>query len=142
MSAGAPARRRPSRVAAGVGLLLVAVVAAVGVAAALGIGRPGPGAAGPIPRYVDETASSGLAITYDGPLELSVGGGVAVMDCDGDGMPDVYVAGGANPAGLFRNVSAVGGQLRFQRIGDPDGPAQRRQRRASRPRRLPVRADE
>jgi len=107
------------RVAAFVGVLLVAVVAAVGIAAALGFVHARPGSAGTIPRFVDETSGSGLGITYDGPVELSVGGGVAVMDCDGDGLPDLYVAGGTNPAGLFRNTSAVGGKLRFERVTDP-----------------------
>ena len=101
-----------------VGTLAVAVVV-LAVATALGLVRPGVGAAGPVPRFDEETAASGLDITYDGPVELSVGGGVAVMDCDGDGRPDLYVAGGSNPAGLFRNVSAVGGELRFERTTDP-----------------------
>jgi enediyne biosynthesis protein E4 len=106
------------RVAA-VALLLIAVVAAVAAAAALGLARPSPGAAGPVPRFVDETSGSGLGFTYDGPVELSVGAGVAVLDCDADGRPDLYLAGGANPAGLFRNASTAGGPVRFERITDP-----------------------
>ena len=117
MNAGAPPGRSPMRVAALVGVVVVAGAAVVAVAAALGPGRPG--AAGPVPHFIDETSSSGLAVTYDGPVELSVGGGVAVMDCDDDGLPDLYVAGGSNAAGLFRNATAVGGTLLFQRIGDP-----------------------
>ena len=119
MSAEAPAGRRPIRVAALVALLLVAVVAAAAVAAALGFARPGPPVAGAVPRFVEYTSKSGLAFTYDGPVELSVGAGLAVMDCDGDGRPDLYLAGGANPAGLYRNTSTVGGELRFERIADP-----------------------
>ena len=36
-----------------------------------------------------------------------------MFDCDGDGRPDVYLAGGEQPAALFRNDSPVGGALRF-----------------------------
>jgi hypothetical protein len=39
---------------------------------------------------------------------------VAAFDCDDDGLPDLYVAGGANRAALFRNRSGVGA-LRFER---------------------------
>ena len=55
------------------------------------------------PRFVDETAASGLDHTYDGGTTSSIGGGVAVLDCDDDGRPDLYLAGGDHPAALFRN---------------------------------------
>lgn len=77
-------------------------------------------AAGPVtPRFVEETASSGIAHSYDGDFEFYVGGGTAVFDCDDDGLPDVYLAGGAKPAGLYRNASTVGGALRFTQVADP-----------------------
>ena len=41
---------------------------------------------------------------------------MAVLDCDDDGRPDLYFAGGAEPAGLFRNESAVGGALAFSQL--------------------------
>ena len=45
---------------------------------------------------------------YTGGWEHFVGGGLAVWDCDGDGLPEMLAAGGANPATLLRNRSAPG----------------------------------
>ena len=92
----------------------------VAVAAALGVGAltlpVGPKAAVGPPRFVDDTAASGLSQRYDGPDLYQVGGGVAVFDCNGDGLPDLYLAGGNRPGALYRNRSAVGGALRFERV--------------------------
>jgi len=73
------------------------------------------GFAGDVPRFVEEAAAAGVRHRYDGPWEHFVGGGVAVLDCDADRRPDLYVAGGAEPAALFVNESAAGGPLRFAR---------------------------
>jgi hypothetical protein len=70
------------------------------------------------PRFVEETSSSGLDHTYQGGFHFAVGGGVAIFDCNGDEKPDVYLAGGEQPAALFRNESAVGGALHFARVSD------------------------
>jgi hypothetical protein len=40
---------------------------------------------------------------YDGGWEHFVGGGLAVFDCNGDDLPDVFAAGGVNPAILVEN---------------------------------------
>ena len=40
---------------------------------------------------------------YDGGWEHFVGGGVAVFDCNGDGLPEIFAAGGTNRAALFEN---------------------------------------
>ena len=75
-----------------------------------------PAAPARAPHFVDETAASGVDVTYDGPYPFAVGGGVAVLDCDEDGRPDLYLAGGSAPASLYRNVSPVGGALRFEPV--------------------------
>ncbi len=51
---------------------------------------------------------------YDGGWEHFVGGGLAVLDCDGDMRPDIVAAGGANPPILLRNTSAHGGAVTFE----------------------------
>ena len=43
-----------------------------------------------------------------------VGGGVAVLDCDDDGLPEIYVTGGVNKAKFYRNRSTRGGALKLQ----------------------------
>ncbi|MGH2404623.1 MAG: FG-GAP repeat domain-containing protein, partial [bacterium] len=67
------------------------------------------------PRFVEETAQSGISQIYDGDWEFYVGGGVAVFDCNADGRPDLFLAGGQNAAALYRNDSLTGGPLRFSR---------------------------
>jgi hypothetical protein len=94
-------------------LVLVAVVLGV-----LFVVSPG-GASPAVPRFVEEAAAAGIDHRYDGGFTYFVGGGVAAFDCDGDGRQDLYLAGGSEPAFLYRNVSAVGGPLRFERVASP-----------------------
>jgi hypothetical protein len=115
--AGDPAGGR-RRVLVALGLVIVALlVAAVAGVAVLGVGR-GPAALG-APHFVDEAASAGLDFSFQGEADLAIGGGVAAFDCNGDGKPDLYLAGGSGPAALFRNDSPIGGALRFSRLADP-----------------------
>jgi hypothetical protein len=67
-----------------------------------------------VPKFVEETAGSGVDTAFAGEWEYMVGGGVATFDCDEDGYPDMLLPGGADPARFYRNVSARGGPLRFQ----------------------------
>lgn len=109
------------RTKAGIGGV-VAVVAIAAIAAAVLLGAPGSpsltAALGP-PHFVDEAASAGLVHTFDGGPTFAVGGGLATFDCNGDGEPDLYIAGGSNPAALYRNDSPVGGALRFTALPSP-----------------------
>ncbi len=65
------------------------------------------------PGFIEEAETAGVVHTYDGNWTFFVGGGVAVFDCNNDRKPDLYFAGGANPAALYVNESPVGGALRF-----------------------------
>ncbi|KQI73284.1 hypothetical protein AN191_03020 [Loktanella sp. 5RATIMAR09] len=54
------------------------------------------------PLFEDRSAGLPEHI-YGGEWEHFVGGGVAVFDCNGDALPDIFAAGGANPAQMLVN---------------------------------------
>jgi hypothetical protein len=109
---------RSQRAVVVVAAVLVVLVAA-GAIVALRV-LPAAGSVPAVPRFVDETVSSGLDHTYDGGPQFATGGGVAVFDCDGDRRPDLYVAGGSDPAAVYRNESPTGGALRFAPVDAPE----------------------
>ena len=66
-----------------------------------------------VPHFIEETDSAGLQSRFEGDSEYMVGGGVAAFDCDGDGLPELYVTAGVNKAKLYRNQSARGGPIKL-----------------------------
>jgi len=107
------------RIAAFVVVVVAIVAAAVG---GLAFARSGGGPSGTAlgtPQFVDVTASSGVTNTYDGEYPFAIGGGVAVLDCDADGRPDLYLAGGDHPAALYRNDTTAGGSPHLTAVHDP-----------------------
>ena len=67
-----------------------------------------------VPHFVEETDSAGLQSRMEGEFEFQIGGGVATFDCDGDGLPEVYITAGVNKAKFYRNRSSRGGPIKLQ----------------------------
>ena len=67
-----------------------------------------------VPRFVEETDTAGLQSRFEGEGEYMVGGGVATLDCDADGLPEVYATAGVNKAKFYRNRSGRGGPIKLQ----------------------------
>jgi len=69
--------------------------------------------AGPV--FVNRATEQNFSHIYDGGWEFFVGGGVAIVDCNQDHYPDLFVAGGRNPAKLLINrTGAPGAALQFE----------------------------
>jgi hypothetical protein len=119
MRAAIRTRRRTLAIAGAVAIVALVAVTATGFGLGYFGGSATPTTAGGTPHFVEQTAGSGLSHTYGAGDAYVAGGGVAVFDCNGDGRPDVYLAGGSNPAALYRNDSPVGGKtLAFTPIHD------------------------
>ncbi len=88
-------------------------------------------------RFIDRSADLPVAHVYSGGWEHFVGGGVAILDCNGDDFADLFVAGGAGPARLFVNATGVAGApIRFDvgEAGDVTGVTERRLGKTEQPR--------
>lgn len=104
-----------------IGIGVVVLLVAVGIGAVLVLTSGGPTTpteAAAAPHYVEEAEAAGVDHAYDGDWTFFVGGGVAAFDCDDDRKPDLYFAGGENPAGLYRNESPIAGSLQFSEVFD------------------------
>lgn len=113
-----PGRRR-LLAGTSIGLAALAGVAAL-TGASLATGGTTPREAAPPPRFVDVTASAGIAHRNGGEPPFEVGAGVAILDCSDDGFPDLFLAGGSEPAALYRNATAaVGAPIRFEAVDEP-----------------------
>ncbi|MFD0979333.1 CRTAC1 family protein [Tropicimonas aquimaris] len=65
-------------------------------------------------RFEDARAALPVEHVYSGGWEHFVGGGLATFDCNGDTLPDMFVAGGEAPARLFVNrTEGAGAPLSF-----------------------------
>ncbi len=105
-----------------IGLTVAAlVVLGAAIAAAWALTGGGRTLAGgvEVPRFAEEAAAAGIQHAYRGGSRFFVGGGVAAFDCDDDGRPELYLAGGEQPAALFHNDSPPGEALAFSRLPDP-----------------------
>ncbi|MBY5935306.1 CRTAC1 family protein [Tateyamaria omphalii] len=78
------------------------------VAAFLGLAHPAFAAD---PKFVPVDVPMHI---YDGGWEHFVGGGLAVLDCNGDARPDLVAAGGSNAPLVLRNVSE--GAVAFEHV--------------------------
>ena len=85
----------------------LALLALLTLSASLAVAAPA------VPKFIDETDAAGIQSRFDGDWEYMVGGGVAALDCDGSGLPSLFIAGGANRSKFYRNRSPAGGALKF-----------------------------
>jgi hypothetical protein len=65
------------------------------------------------PLFVSIARDLGIQHRYTGGWEHFVGGGVATFDCNGDLLPELYIAGGESPAALLLNKSVRGNDILY-----------------------------
>lgn len=92
---------------------LALLISAAGPAA-LAQSQPAPQLLSDVPVMVEQAQAAGIDHSYVGPWEFFVGGGAASFDCNGDRLPDLFLAGGKGAAALYVNRSQTGGALVFE----------------------------
>lgn len=65
------------------------------------------------PLFVDRAQHLTVEHSYTGGWSHFVGGGVALFDCNNDGLTDLFAAGGSSAATLLVNTSTPGGAITF-----------------------------
>jgi len=76
-----------------------------------------PTAVGAAPRFTPVKIPPHI---YGGDWRFFVGGGIATFDCNGDHLPDLFAAGGENPAILLKNRSQPRGKVAFVAATPPE----------------------
>ncbi len=92
-----------------------AVLATLASASANAADDAASGPMADVPVMHEEALAAGIDHAYRGPWEYFVGGGAASFDCNGDRMPDLFLAGGRDAAAFYVNKSRTGGPLRFEK---------------------------
>lgn len=65
------------------------------------------------PLFTDRAPQLPVVHRYTGGWSHFVGGGVALLDCNRDGLTDLFAAGGSSAATLLINTSTPGGDITF-----------------------------
>ena len=102
------------------GIVVMIVLGAGALFLLSGRGADEPTVALAAPLFIDETALAGVQHLYTGDSQYFEGGGVAALDCSGDGNEDLFFAGGESRAALYRNESPQGGALAFTKVEAPE----------------------
>ncbi len=73
-------------------------------------------------KFEPRITTAGIIHEYDGGWEHFVGGGMATFDCNSDDFPDVFLAGGKNPASLLINTTKQpGAPISFKAVESAEG---------------------
>lgn len=99
-------------------LMLLGVITCIATGIPMASADNTPAFQGDIPAFEEQAMAAGITHRYEGPWEYFVGGGVSSFDCNGDRMPELFIAGGQNPASLYVNESLPGKTLRFRKSNE------------------------
>ncbi|MEM7738091.1 MAG: VCBS repeat-containing protein, partial [Deinococcota bacterium] len=69
-----------------------------------------------VPSFTEETQAATIQHIYEGGFEHLTGGGLAVFDCNGDDLPELYMAGGEGSSSFYLNTGQQAGNLQFEKI--------------------------